>query len=132
MFQGLSNGLSGKRLQIAVGWSIYVIKPNSCVELLHRRNTTVSLETTALRKKGTPDRGLDGEVTHEKGFCLPLNDILQKRNETENIILLFAKVAKIETVILKVATNPLNPKSDQHQISPFNFNTLLKHSGHEN
>ena len=130
MFQGLSNGI----------WETVT---NRCRVVNLRYQTKFLCRTppptqhhgflaTALRKKGTPARGLDGEVTHEKGFCLPLNDILQKRNETENIILLFAKVAKIETVILKVATNPLNPKSDQHQISPFNFNTLLKHSGHEN
>ena len=28
--------------------------------------------------------------------------------------------------------NPLNPKSDQHQISPCNINAFVKQSGHEN
>ena len=41
-------------------------------------------------------------------------------------------VRRSKTSLFKFPINPLSPKSDQHQISPCNYQCFVKQSGHEN
>ena len=56
-----------------------------------------------------------------KGKCVKLWDRLAFP-ERKNVLLLN----------ISLAVNPLSPKSDQHEISPYNVNALRKQTGHEN